>query len=275
MIKLLFFIALALFVFFFIFSFISYIKEKKRISKDKTGKSFNAKFKELSTVRKRIVVAFIIFFISAFLIQNIVFAVIFAVVYAYFDWFIKNKKAKELETLIDKQVIEALTIVKNAVQSGQSLAQAITTASQELKEPIKGEFIKMSDSLALGVNFDKVLQNSSETAPSKEFRLMIDTVKISKDSGASLTGIFDRILSATSQRIAIKSKVNALTSQGRMSGNVVSAMPFVVIGMMYIIEPGMMLPLFTTLAGNILLLIVIVMILTGSFVIRKITEIDF
>ena len=60
-----------------------------------------------------------------------------------------------------------------------------------------------------------------------------------------------------------------------MSGNVVSVIPFVVIAMMYAIEPEMIGFLFTTLAGNILLLIVMIMVLTGSFVIRKLTEIEF
>jgi tight adherence protein B len=60
-----------------------------------------------------------------------------------------------------------------------------------------------------------------------------------------------------------------------MSGNIVSVIPFVVIFMMYVIEPEMMKCLFVTVVGNILLLIVVVMVLVGSFIIRKMTEIDF
>jgi tight adherence protein B len=103
----------------------------------------------------------------------------------------------------------------------------------------------------------------------------MDTLKIAKDSGASLAGIFDRIIDAASQRVAAQAKVTALTAQGRMSGNIVSVIPFVVVAMMYAIEPDMMKSLFTTFAGNILLLITVIMVLIGSFVIRKITEIDF
>ncbi|MCL2144988.1 MAG: type II secretion system F family protein [Endomicrobia bacterium] len=273
MMKILFVSALGASVFLLIFSVILGIKNSK---KDKNrNKNFNQKFKEMTALRKRIFISVIIFMLTALILQNIVFALIACIIYVYFDWYVKNKKARELSALIDKQVIEALTIVKNAVQSGQSLAQAVGTAAGELKDPIKIEFDKMSENLALGVSFDKVLIDISENAPSKEFKLMIDTIRISKDSGASLAGIFDRIIAATSQRIAIQSKVTALTAQGRMSGNVVSVMPFLVILMMYTIEPDMMRSLFTTLAGNILLLITVIMVLIGSFVIRKLTEIDF
>ncbi|MCL2799061.1 MAG: type II secretion system F family protein [Endomicrobia bacterium] len=254
-------------VFLLVFSLIKGIsakKEKRKIS-----------FKNISANRKRVIVALIIFLLSAVIIQNIIFALIFCGLYLYFGWYFKDKKAKELAALIDKQVIEALTIIKSAVQSGQSLVKAINTASSELKEPIKSEFSGISERLALGASFDKVLSDISEKSPSKEFRLMINTIRISKDSGASLGGMFDRITDAAVQRVAIQSKVNALTAQGRMSGNIVSVIPFVVVLMMYVIEPDMMSSLFTTVAGNILLLIVVIMVLTGSFVIRKLTEIDF
>lgn len=273
MIKILLFTSIAATVFLLFLAIISEIKNNKKNSKK--NKSLNLKFKEMTAVRKRIVVSMIIFMIAALLLQNIIFGLIAGILYAYFNWNMQNKKARELSALIDKQVIEALTIIKNAVQSGQSLPQAIDTAAEDLKEPIKGEFTKMSERLALGASFDSILIEESENAPSKEFKLMIDTIRISKDSGASLAGIFDRIIAATSQRIAIQAKVTALTAQGRMSGNVVSVIPFVVILMMYTIDPAMMSSLFTTFAGNILLLIVVIMILIGSFVIRKLTEIEF
>ena len=273
MIKILFFITVAFFSFTAAFSFIRAIK--KRVKNAGKNKNTVFEFKKMTSLKKRIFAAAAVFFITAVILMNIVFALTASILYVYFDWYIKNKKAAEYAALVDKQVIEALTVVKNAVQSGQSLAQAVATAADELKDPIKSEFEKMSERLALGANFDGILMEASANAVSKEFKLMIDTIRISKDSGASLAGIFDRIIAATSQRIAIQSKVKALTAQGRMSGNVVSVIPFVVIAMMYAIEPEMIGSLFTTLAGNILLLIVVIMVLTGSFVIRKLTEIEF
>ncbi|MDR2426262.1 MAG: type II secretion system F family protein [Endomicrobium sp.] len=272
MIKILLLITCGITVFLIFFSIISVIKGSKN---NKKNRNLNLKFKEMTFLKKRIFMAVIIFFITVIILQNTIFALIAFILYIYFDWHIQNNKSKQMAVLIDKQVIEALTIIKNSVQSGQSLAQAMGTTGEELKEPIKSEFIKMSESLSLGASFDKVLINASENAPSREFKLMIDTIRISKDSGASLTGIFDRIILATSQRSAMRAKVDALTAQGRMSGNIVSVIPFFVILMMYTIEPDMMRSLFTTLAGNMLLFIVVIMVLTGSFVIRKLTEIDF
>lgn len=273
MIKALTFLTAGISVFFLAISFISGMRSIEK--KQKKRKSIRLVFNAMTNMKKRITISLMLFFVCALLLQNIIFALIICTVYIYIDWNIKNKKARETAALIDKQVVEALTVIKNAVQSGQSLTQSMSTAAEELKEPIKAEFEKMSESLALGASFDKVLSEASENALSKEFRLMMDTIRISKDTGASLSDIFERIIEATSQRIAIQAKVTALTAQGRMSGNIVSIMPFIVILIMYLIEPSMMMSLFTTLAGNILLLIVVIMVLVGSFVIRKLTEIEF
>jgi len=271
------------FAFFIVSLIVSLIERENKKRNDKAEKSGRKRknlkeqlsFKQMEFKRKRIVISVIVFAVVLIVLQNIVFGLIAAGLYVYFDWYYRDKNRRKLAALVDKQVIEALTIIKNAVQSGQSLQTAMGTAGGELKEPIKGEFVKMAESLSLGISFDKVLATASENSPSKEFRLMIDTIKISKDTGSSLAGIFDRIIDATSQRVGIQAKVTSLTAQGRMSGNVVSVIPFIVMLMMYVIQPDMMGSLFTTTAGNILLLVVVIMVLAGSFVIRKMTEIDF
>ncbi|MCL2335240.1 MAG: type II secretion system F family protein [Endomicrobia bacterium] len=276
MLILLVFICLAAAVFFALYGLLNAVKLKKEEKKKSGIAAESAPSVNFSNPKtKKIMIALIIFLAVAVVLQNIIFGIIACGLYVYFSWQIKKSKEKKLAALIDKQVIEALTVIKNAVQSGQSLQNAINTACDELKEPIKPEFVKMSEKLALGVSFDKVLTDAAANSPSKEFRLMIDTIRISKDSGASLAGIFDRIIDATTQRVTIQAKVEALTAQGRLSGNVVSVIPFFVVAMMYTIEPDMISSLFTTFIGNVLLLVVVIMVLTGSFAIRKLTEIDF
>ena len=260
---------LALALIFIIFGLAGKVKLKSANSNN-----LKLRFEKLDFKKKTIVVALCVFMASVILIQNIAFALIFAGLYVYFaiNRAVKNKK--KIMAIIDKQTIEALSIIKSAVISGQSVQNAVITASKELKEPLKAHFVKMADSLALGLSFDEVLSRSSQNAPSKEFKMMIDTIKISKDSGASLSDIFERITASATQRQALRAKVSALTAQGRMSGNIVSVIPFVVVLMMYLIEPDMTGALFFTTMGNILLLLVTIMVLTGSFVISKLTEID-
>jgi tight adherence protein B len=265
MIKIILIFSFALFVFCFVF----FLVNKFNINKKR-----NFDLKRLSQNKKRVLISFIIFVCASILSQNIIFALIFCVLYCYFDWYTKDKNKRKRLTLVDQQVMEALNIIKSSVMSGQSLQNAFIIAKNELKYPIKNEFIKISDKLAFGMNFDKVLEETSKDVVSKEFKFMIDVIRVSKDTGGRLGSIFDRILDTVVQRTNIQSQITALTAQGRMSGNIVSIIPFIVIFIIYTIEPEMIESLFVTLIGNILLLIVVVMVLSGSFIIRKMTEIE-
>ncbi|MDR2395528.1 MAG: type II secretion system F family protein [Endomicrobium sp.] len=267
--EILFLVSLSIFVFCLIYFILSInLTKNKKINK-------KIDFKNLIIKRKRFVILFGIFIVSFIAIENIIFSVILCILYSYFDWHLTYLKKQKISNLIDLQIVEALTIIKNSLQSGRTVINAIVDVKNELKEPIKSEFEQISDSITLGLSFDEAIGQVSSKTSSKEFKFVLNTIKISKDTGASLKDIFEQIIELISKRIATKSKVNALTSQGKLSGNIVTLVPFIIIFMMYLIEPDMICPLFVTLAGNILLLIVVIMVSLGSLVIRKITEIDF
>lgn len=71
----------------------------------------------------------------------------------------------------------------------------------------------MSDELALGMSFDRVLEGASRNSNSKEFKLIVVGYykRISKDTGASLNSIFDRILQPKSCNTV---RNNCLTRRG-------------------------------------------------------------
>jgi tight adherence protein B len=68
--------------------------------------------------------------------------------------------------------------------------------------------------------------------------------------------------------------VEALTAQGKMSGLIVSIVPFFIILFVYLLEPDIMGILFTTAIGNIIFFIAVLMLLLCSFFMKKLTEID-
>jgi tight adherence protein B len=243
------------------------LEAKKRVS-------IKDRFLNLPPARRRIIIALLVFLIVFLISTNFIFALVASALFLYFDWNSRKKKDKKTAALIDSQVIESLTTIKSSILAGQSLQNAIVATANDLKEPIRSDFVQIADELVLGVDFDMVLLSAAKRAKSKEFRFMIDTIRLSKDTGASLSGIFDRIIDSTSQRVTMRGKVTALTAQGRMSGTIVSFIPFVVILIMYLMQPDMMKVLFTTFLGNLLLLVVVIMIVIGSLVIRKMTEVE-
>jgi tight adherence protein B len=72
----------------------------------------------------------------------------------------------------------------------------------------------------------------------------------------------------------MEGKIDALTSQGRMQGYVMTGLPVVLGGLLYFLEPESMSKLFTTPQGWVVLAVVAVMEVTGYIFINKIVAID-
>lgn len=249
----------------FVYLFFTYIFEQiKKISNPKI---------EFSNDRKGVLLfAVIVILIS--IILNIIFALMICIILIYFKYLYYRKKNQDYIKSIDKQIIEAIIIFRNVILSGQSLIQAIDTVSKQIKKPLSDEFKRIYDKVGLGISLDEALKESSLNIQSEQYKLFVDAVRISNTTGAKLSDILDKIEKSISQRLVIYAKVEALTSQGKMSGNIVSIVPLFIVLFVYFVEPDMMGVLFTTFAGNIILFLSILMMLLGSFFIRKISEID-
>ena len=83
-----------------------------------------------------------------------------------------------------------------------------------------------------------------------------------------------RLARAISETQPIKRRtVRTLTAQGRMSRWVVSILPVGLLGLVTVINPAYMRPLWVTKTGHLLLLVAAVHVISGSLVIKKIVDI--
>jgi tight adherence protein B len=72
----------------------------------------------------------------------------------------------------------------------------------------------------------------------------------------------------------IENRVRTLTAQGRLQGIIVGTMPIALAIILTVVKPGMMLPFFQSRAGIISVIAVIIMLVCGGLLIRKIIRID-
>ncbi|GAB1401226.1 hypothetical protein MASR1M68_01370 [Elusimicrobiota bacterium] len=249
-----------------IYAFVKYFTSK--INTDKKIQK-----QSLSKNKKYLICLFLIF-LSVSVILNIIFAILSVVVILYVNWLKIKKQKQDIVKKIDKQIIEAIRIFKNTIMTGQSVIQTIDAVSKQTDEPLAGEFRRIYDSVSFGISLDDALKQTSENIQSQQYKLFIDSIRISNTTGAKLSDILEKIERSIAQRIAIYSKVEALTAQGKISGLIVSVVPFFIILFVYFLEPDIMGILFTTTLGNIIFFISVIMLLAGSFFMRKMTEIE-
>ncbi|MFC1500946.1 type II secretion system F family protein [Elusimicrobiota bacterium] len=247
------------------FSKLNFTKNLKTMSKSQD-------MKELGKLR--VIISIVVFVIFLFILGNILFSILAALaIFFGTDMYLKRKNKLLLESF-DNQLIEALGMIANSVRAGQSLLQSLEAVAKENLEPISKEFENVVKQIHLGSSMKKALSEMTMIKRSKNLEIVVNSINLVQETGGNLGEILMRIAETIRERKKIKGKIDSLTAQGKTSGFVIGAVPFLLLGILYFLEPDIMGLLFTTLAGNIMLFVAICMIFMGMFFINKIVDID-
>jgi len=186
---------------------------------------------------------------------------------------IKVLKIRRLERF-NNQLVDALSGMSNALKAGFSIQQAFEAVVKEGTNPIAQEFSVFLQQLRVGVRFEEALADMEGRVGSDDLTLMTQAIEIARQTGGNLTEVFDRISGTIRERQRIEGKIKSLTAQGKMQGRVVSAMPFLLGFLLYMLDPQMMLAFVRSPVGIGILVLMVLMQLCGAYFIRKIVNID-
>lgn len=184
-------------------------------------------------------------------------------------WLDARRRAK-----FDEQLPQTLSTMSNALRAGFSLSQAFESVVETGEVPVSEEFAILQQQLRIGMSFEDALESMSSRVGSEDFSLVATAILISRRTGGNVTEIFDKISDTIRERMKIERKVRSLTSQGRLQGIVVSLMPFVLLVAMTAMKPKLMLPFLASFIGVGACGLMIVLIVAGWLMIRKIVKID-
>jgi tight adherence protein B len=103
---------------------------------------------------------------------------------------------------------------------------------------------------------------------------LVAVLGIARDLGGGLAGALERLGASMRRRLAMEDRIRALTSQGRLQGIVMSALPLVLGAVLWVLEPEHMRKLFTEPLGWLTLAGVLLLELGGFVLLRKIVRIE-
>ncbi len=174
----------------------------------------------------------------------------------------------------NQQLPEALATMTNALRAGLSVSQAFDSVIEQGENPMSEEFAILQQQLKIGMSFEEALESLSQRVGSDDLTLVTTAILISRKTGGNVTEIFDKISETIRGRMKIGRKVKSLTAQGRLQGIVVSVMPIFLGVAMTILKPKLMIPFLTSPAGSLSVALMLVLIVLGWLMIRKIIRID-
>jgi tight adherence protein B len=99
-------------------------------------------------------------------------------------------------------------------------------------------------------------------------------VQIHRVVGGNLAEILDTIAFTIRERIRIQGEIRTLTAQARASGYIITGLPFGLIGILTVISPSYMVPMFQEPLGWAMLALALIMMGIGYAIIRRIAAIE-
>lgn len=186
-------------------------------------------------------------------------------------WVVMRKR--RLAALV-LQLPDGLTMMAGSLRAGASLQNALDMVVQENPAPLSQEFSILLREQRLGLSLEDSLRGMGQRLKTEEIDLFVSAMSIAREVGGNLSETLDRLGTALRAKAVMEGKIRALTSQGKLQGIVVGLLPVMLAGILYVMDPTAMMPLFTTYYGWGVMAGVFVMLLLGGFFIKKIVTID-
>lgn len=173
-----------------------------------------------------------------------------------------------------EQLPDALEMMVRSLQAGHSFSSAMQMVATEMPDPIAREFGKAYEEQNLGLNMKSALENLVERVPILDLKLCVTAVLIQREIGGNLSEVLRNISHTIRERFRIQGEIRVKSAQARLSGVIVSILPFFLFFWINLFNADYMKPLYDHPLGVYILGTGIAMQVIGWLLIRKIVRIE-
>jgi tight adherence protein B len=165
----------------------------------------------------------------------IVFAVPLAVLSGYL--MLRTARARRINRF-SEQLPEALDIVVRGLRAGHPFRVALGLVARELSDPIGTEFGILIDEISFGLDQQAAVDHLAGRVGQEDLTFVSIAINIQSQTGGNLAEILQGLSRVLRNRSKLRLKVRALTSEGRLSGYFMSAMPFILFLVINLVNPA-------------------------------------
>ncbi|HKD93815.1 MAG TPA: type II secretion system F family protein [Gaiellaceae bacterium] len=196
----------------------------------------------------------------------------FVIPYLSREWVVRTLARRR--NRFAEQLPDALQVIASALRSGHSFAGALAVVVESASEPMKSEMQRVVADEQRGVPIQDSLGVVADRMASRDVEQLALVAQLQREAGGDAAEVVDRVAETVRERFDLRRLIQTLTMQGRMSRWIVSILPIVIVLAVLLENPHYFHPLIDNLGGRILLGFAAAWAVAGSFVIKRIVEIE-
>lgn len=177
---------------------------------------------------------------------------------------------------LSAQLPEALDMMVRSLRAGHGLSAAFKLVASEMPVPIAMEFARCFEEHNIGVEFRHAIEHMTERVPNNlDLKIFAVSVVLQHETGGNLIEILEQISHTIRERYKFYGKLAALTAEGKVSGLVLGALPFVTTAMISIGNTDYMSVLVRDPIGHYFIAAAALLWLSGIAWLARLTKVDY
>jgi tight adherence protein B len=173
----------------------------------------------------------------------------------------------------EQQLPDAIDLFTRTMRAGHNIHSGLETIANETADPVRMEFKKLMEELALGSQVEAALHGLGRRVPLIDLKFFITSLILQRQTGANMVAVLENLSTLVRERLNMAAKLKAHTAQQRFSAGLLCALPLVVGIGFYILKPEYVRLLWTDPTGSKFFTYAIISEVVGILVIRKIANI--
>jgi tight adherence protein B len=135
---------------------------------------------------------------------------------------------------------DAIELMVRGLRSGLPITETLGIVASEIRGPVGIEFRIVNDKMKIGRTMEAALQETADRMGTPEFQFFVITLAIQRETGGNLAETLSNLADVLRKRAQMKLKIRAMSSESKASAYIVGSLPFVVFGLVYMINPHYM-----------------------------------
>jgi tight adherence protein B len=183
------------------------------------------------------------------------------------------KKRREKNFL--KALPDAVDVIVRGIKAGLPLFESIKVVAADAPEPLKGEFLAIIETQAIGMPLGDACARLFERMPVPEANFFGIVIAIQQKSGGNLSEALGNLSKVLRDRKKMAEKIQAMSMEAKASAGIIGSLPPIVMLLVYLSTPEYIALLWTHPTGQLMLCGCVVWMSIGIFVMKRMINFDF
>lgn len=187
---------------------------------------------------------------------------------------IRGHLHRRQQAKLEAQLLDGLGMMQGGLRAGFNLYQVMELVAREADSPLADIAGRIAREVQLGVPMDLAWKRAGEAVNNQAFSELVTAVTIQRQMGGDLGLVLGTLREAIREKINLSTKLKSVTSQGRLTGIVIAILPLALGGVIHLLMPKFIEPLFLDPIGQILLGLALALEVVGVWMISRICRVE-